>query len=189
MEFSNGSSRKSILRRLADTFTLFRVAVGFPIIISLHQGYFQFAWVLILFGGLSDIADGYLARAAGGGTVWGARLDPLADKILLSAPLLWLASNSVIPIWSIWFLISRELIITSWRSYAKGGGKASIEGKVKTILQFTSVLMLIWPDKWGEIDVTLTIQKLGWYLFWLSILMAFYSAARYIIPRSSSDPN
>jgi hypothetical protein len=55
------------------------------------------AWGLLLLGGISDAADGWLARRAGGGSAWGAQLDPLTDKILISAPLLWLAASGSQP--------------------------------------------------------------------------------------------
>lgn len=77
-------------RRLADGLTVGRAAIGLPLIVALSLGQPALAWWLLLVGGLSDAADGWLARRAGGGSVWGARLDPLTDKILILAPLLWL---------------------------------------------------------------------------------------------------
>jgi phosphatidylserine synthase len=77
-------------RRLADGLTVGRAVIGLPLILALIADQTLLAWCLLLIGGLSDAADGWLARRAGGGSVWGARLDPLTDKILISAPLLWL---------------------------------------------------------------------------------------------------
>ena len=76
------------LRRLADLLTLARAVIGLPLLLAMGAGQEVLAWWLLLLGGLSDWADGLLARRAGGGSVWGARLDPLTDKILVSAPLL-----------------------------------------------------------------------------------------------------
>ena len=75
-------------RRLADGLTVGRAALGLPLIAALSGGQPALAWWLLLLGGLSEAADGWLARRAGGGSVWGARLDPLTDKILIAAPLL-----------------------------------------------------------------------------------------------------
>ncbi|MFM7395260.1 MAG: CDP-alcohol phosphatidyltransferase family protein, partial [Cyanobium sp.] len=74
------------LRRLADLLTLARAVIGLPLLLAMGAGQEVLAWWLLLLGGLSDWADGLLARRAGGGSVWGARLDPLTDKILVSAP-------------------------------------------------------------------------------------------------------
>ena len=81
------------LRSLADGLTAGRAVLGLPLILALGAGWQGLAWWLLLLGGLSDWLDGWLARRAGGGSVWGARLDPLTDKILISAPLLWLAAR------------------------------------------------------------------------------------------------
>ena len=185
MRSSNGHQRRNMIRKLADSLTLFRLFAGLPVVLALSKGYIYVAWILILLAGLSDIGDGYLARKAGGGSLWGARLDPLADKILLCAPLIWLASKDVIPIWATWLLLSRELIVTSWRSSNKKGGPASIGGKVKTIFQFASVLLMTWPINWGEFPFVENLHKTGWYLFWPSLFIAIVSGAKYLSPNQN----
>jgi CDP-diacylglycerol---glycerol-3-phosphate 3-phosphatidyltransferase len=167
------------IRQLADGLTVARAVLGLPLIIALAGGQPALAWWLLLLGGLSDWADGALARRAGGGSVWGARLDPLTDKILISAPLLWLGSEGILPLWAIWLLLARELLISGWRSEASGGGPASLGGKAKTVLQFTSLLLLLWP--WGGDG---RAQLVGWWLFWPCLLLALSSAWGYLAPRA-----
>ncbi len=167
------------LRRLADGLTVGRAVLGLPLVLALAGGHSALAWILLLLGGLSDWADGLLARRAGGGSEWGARLDPLTDKILIAAPLLWLASRGVLPLWAIWLLLARELLISGWRSGATGGGPASLGGKAKTILQFTSLLLLLWPDGWGA-GLPAILHLLGFWLFWPSLLLALSSAWGYL---------
>ncbi len=177
------------LSKLADSLTLFRLLVGLPIVIALGNGYFFIAWGLILISGISDIADGYLARKSGSGTVWGARFDPLADKLALSAPLIYLARNYSIPIWSLWLLISRELIITSWRSNQIEGGPASKAGKAKTILLFISVLFMTWPPSLGTDNIVDLLHNVGFILYWPSLFFSFKSAIRYLMDQSNHDQN
>ncbi|MFZ9567487.1 MAG: CDP-alcohol phosphatidyltransferase family protein [Vulcanococcus sp.] len=162
-------------RRLADGLTVGRAVIGLPLIVALSTGAAALAWWLLLLGGLSDAADGWLARRAGGGSVWGARLDPLTDKILILAPLLWLGAAGSLPLWSIWLLLARELLISGWRAGQGSGGPASWGGKAKTILQFISLLLLLWP--WGGQGLW---QTLGFWLFWPSLLLALSSAWGYI---------
>tara|TARA_Y100001968_G_C19247533_1_gene662669 strand:+ start:225 stop:761 length:537 start_codon:yes stop_codon:yes gene_type:complete len=169
------------LRSLADTFTLARLILGFPIILALSFNNYSIAWIFILIGGFSDIADGIIAREADGGSPLGAKLDPLADKIMLSAPFIWLASIGQLPIWSIWLLISRELLISSWRSENKRGGPASLTGKSKTILQFLTILMMLWPSTWGNILFIQKVRLLGSLLFWPSLILALISGYNYIL--------
>ena len=138
------------------------------------------AWWLLLLGGLSDGADGWLARKAGGGSSWGARLDPLTDKILISAPLLWLGASGVLPLWAIWLLLARELAVTGWRTALSSGGPASLTAKATTSLQVLALLLMLWPPLWPGAAV---LQPLGWWLFWPSLLLALWSALGYLRQR------
>jgi CDP-diacylglycerol--glycerol-3-phosphate 3-phosphatidyltransferase len=189
----NLSGRTEILRRLADLLTLGRAVLGLPLLLALSAGAQPLAWWLLLLGGLSDAADGWLARRAGGGSVWGARLDPLTDKILISAPLLWLAAQPSggpqLPLWAVWLLLARELMISGWRAGQGTGGPASWSGKAKTILQFASLLLLLWPNGWslglapaagGDLSLPVVLQGIGWWLFWPSLLLALSSAWGYV---------
>ena len=94
-----------VLRRLADFLTILRACLGLPLLLALGADQAAVAWWLLLFGGCTDAADGMLARRGGGGSVWGARLDPLTDKILISAPLLWLAAQGRLPLAAVWLLL------------------------------------------------------------------------------------
>lgn len=167
----------TLLRRLADGLTAGRAVLGLPLIVALASGWQALAWLLLLLGGLSDWLDGLLARRAGGGSVWGARLDPLTDKILISAPLLWLAAQAVLPLWAVWLLLARELLISGWRSGQGSGGPASLGGKAKTVLQFAALLLLLWPAGWLLAPV---LHQLGWWLFWPSLALALSSAWGYL---------
>jgi CDP-diacylglycerol--glycerol-3-phosphate 3-phosphatidyltransferase len=167
-------------RRLADGLTVGRAVIGLPLIVALAAGWNALAWWLLLLGGLSDAADGWLARRAGGGSVWGARLDPLTDKILILAPLLWLGAAGSLPLWAIWLLLARELLISGWRAGQGSGGPASWSGKAKTILQFLSLLLLLWPQGWGPEAGVEALHGIGFWLFWPSLLLALSSAWGYL---------
>jgi CDP-diacylglycerol--glycerol-3-phosphate 3-phosphatidyltransferase len=184
---------EGLLRRLADLLTIGRALLGLPLLLALTGGAEASAWILLLLAGLSDAADGALARRAGGGSAWGARLDPLTDKILISAPLLWLAAQppgpQQLPVWAVWLLLARELLISGWRSGQGSGGPASWGGKAKTILQFSSLLLLLWPTHWNlglagaasdAGGVVLLLRGIGWWLFWPSLLLALSSAWGYL---------
>ena len=173
----------SSCRRLADGLTVGRAVLGLPLILALVADQGGVAWGLLLLGGLSDAADGWLARRAGGGSVWGARLDPLTDKILISAPLLWLGAAGRLPLWAIWLLLARELLISGWRAGQGSGGPASWSGKAKTILQFAALLLLLWPAGWLSAPAVTWLHGLGWLLFWPSLLLALSSAWGYLRQR------
>ena len=188
-----GGTPASWGRQLADALTVSRALIGVPVLLALTQGWFAQAWILLLLGGLSDAADGWLARRCGGGSVWGARLDPLTDKILISAPLLWLGAVQHpdlvgLPLWAVWLLLARELLISGWRAGQFNGGPASRSGKAKTILQFLALLLLLWPPAWALAPVQL-LHRLGFWLFWPSLVLALTSALGYLrAPTRTASP-
>ena len=179
-EKSFNSRRLISWPRVINGLTISRILLGLPIIITLQTGRNDIFILLMLIGGLTDFFDGYFARKYNHQTVLGAKLDPLADKILLIGPMIWLAHEKLVPLWAIWLLISRELLITSWRSDKISGAPASIQGKYKTTLQFTSIILLLWPQNWGIMSIIYIINKIGYILFWFCLLLTFSSAINYV---------
>ena len=161
--------------------------LGAPLLLLLASGHQSWAWLLLLIGAWSDWADGWMARKADGGSSWGARLDPLADKLLISAPLIWLAADQQLPLWAVWLLLARELLISGWRSASLGGAPASWLGKWKTTLQFLSLFLMLWPAGWTSVQITQVMHALGWWLFWPGLVLALWSAMAYLKPRSAPD--
>jgi len=165
---------------IINSLTISRILLGLPIIVTLTYKLYDFCILLILLGGLTDYLDGYYARKYNSQSILGAKLDPLADKIMLLGPIIWLAHEDLIPLWAIWLLLSRELLITSWRANIPTGGPASIHGKYKTLLQFGSIILLLWPKNWGTLNNIYILNKLGYILFWISLYLAISSGIKYI---------
>ena len=163
--------------------------LGLPIIISLRNGNNDVFIFLILIAALTDFLDGYFARKYDHKSVFGAKLDPLADKILLIGPMIWLVHENLVPLWAIWLIISRELLITSWRSDKTSGAPASILGKYKTTFQFTSIILLLWPKNWGTINIIYIINKIGYISFWIAFVLALSSAMKYIFTQKETHPS
>tara|TARA_B100000965_G_scaffold325356_1_gene287604 strand:+ start:6814 stop:7386 length:573 start_codon:yes stop_codon:yes gene_type:complete len=169
--------------------TISRILLGLPIIFTLKSGNNGISILLIVIGGLTDFFDGYFARKYNHQSALGAKLDPLADKILIIGPMIWLAIEDLVPLWAIWLLISRELLITSWRSDKASGGPASIQAKYKTTLQFISIILLLWPESWGGIYTVFIINKIGYILFWICLIIAYSSGIQYIISQKDTRQN
>ena len=166
--------------RIINGLTISRLLLGLPIIISLRNGNNDVFMFLILIAGLTDFLDGYFARKYDHKSVFGAKLDPLADKILLIGPMIWLVHENLVPLWAIWLIISRELVITGWRSNKTSGGPASTQGKYKTTFQFTSIILLLWPKSWGTINTVYIINKIGYISFWIALILTLSSAIKYL---------
>jgi len=97
----------------------------------------------------TDGVDGYLARSRNEVTTFGKFLDPLADKLLVTAALLALVELGVLPAWIAFVIISREFIVSGLRMVASAEGEviaASWYGKVKTVFQIIAIVMFIVKD-------------------------------------------
>ncbi|MGL4337279.1 MAG: CDP-diacylglycerol--glycerol-3-phosphate 3-phosphatidyltransferase [Turicibacter sp.] len=110
-----------------------------------------FALVIFLIAALTDFIDGYIARKYNMVTDLGKFMDPLADKLLVTAALLMLLENTLIPGWVVLIILSREFIVTGFRMMAASKGvviAAGWLGKLKTVVQFvmiSSLLLLNYP--------------------------------------------
>lgn len=93
----------------------------------------------------TDWLDGYLARRLDQVTDLGKFLDPLVDKLLILAPLLALIELRLVPAWSVFLILFRELAIAGWRVSQPQISGANLWGKLKTILQILAVALLIAP--------------------------------------------
>lgn len=97
----------------------------------------------------TDAVDGYLARTRNEVTTFGKFIDPLADKLLVTAALVALVELGKVPAWIAIVIISREFIVSGLRLVAVAEGKviaASSYGKVKTILQIAAIVGFIVKD-------------------------------------------
>ena len=95
---------------------------------------------------LTDWYDGWVARRWGYVTRWGTFLDPLADKIVTSAALIAFIYLNLVPTWTVWVIVVRDIAITFLRSYAELKGKpfdTSRMAKTKTFLQFALIYYVL----------------------------------------------
>src|SRR4029077_5185790 len=105
-------------------------------------------WACMVFtaAAITDVLDGYLARKLNVVSVLGKFLDPLADKLIVMAALVWLVPMGRIPSWVVVLLLARELSVTGLRSVAASEGvviAAGNEGKTKTALQMIGIVALV----------------------------------------------
>ena len=126
---------------------------------------------------LTDWLDGYLARRRQQITWVGEVLDPLADKLLISATLVSLVQIGLAPAWMVAVIIGREIAVTGLRSVALSRGlvvPASPLGKAKMVTQVVAVLLLLLG--WERFPVLLALGKLA---LWAVMATALGSALDY----------
>ena len=136
----------------------------------------------------SDGVDGYLARSRNEVTTFGKFLDPLADKLLVTAALLALIEMHVLPAWIALVIVSREFIVSGLRMVASAEGTvivASWYGKLKTVLQIVAILTFIVKDSaviagLGD-QVALWSQIAAWCVMGAAVVMTVVSMVDYFI--------
>lgn len=103
------------------------------------------ALILFCVASFTDFLDGYVARKYNQITDFGKFVDPLADKLLVTAALLIFIQHGQMASWMVFIILAREFIITSLRNVAAAKGKviaAAWSGKVKTCLQIAGIIAI-----------------------------------------------
>lgn len=147
-------------------------------------------WAAIVFTGaaLTDLLDGWLARKLHVVSVLGKFLDPLADKLIVMASLIWMVPMGRVPAWVVVILLGRDISITGLRSVAASEGvviAAGEEGKTKTALQMIGIIALLlgypYPLRYPGIDLgVIDMTRVGCTFVYLSLFFSITSAAQYI---------
>ena len=110
-------------------------------------------------------------------TNFGKFMDPLADKLLVSAAMICLVEMGRLPAWIVIIIISREFIISGFRLIASDNGvviAASYWGKVKTVFQMAMIIVLIFDfgGLFGIVEMA---------LIWISLILTVVSLVDYIV--------
>ena len=135
-------------------------------------------WGLIIFlvAALTDALDGAIARRTNRITVTGAMLDPIADKLLMSAAFISLVELGLAPAWIVTVIVGREFAVTGLRLIALERNvpiSANAWGKAKTTTQIIAVSLLIFSRHLGPFKV------LGPIVLWLALLLTVISMVVY----------
>ena len=159
--------------------------MGFP-------GSDYIALAIFIIASLTDLLDGKIARKYNLITDFGKFADPLADKILVTAAMLWFVEVGRMPAWALMIVILREFAVSGLRMVASDNGRviaAGWSGKVKTAATMVCVvvMLLLGPEiAWAQGN-PLTAMPVGW-LLWIDpvcvaviTLTTLYSGVEYFV--------
>ena len=135
-----------------------------------------FALGVFLVAAATDLVDGYLARRWGQVTTVGTLLDPIADKLLVSAALVSLVDIHRISAWMVILIIGREFAVSGLRSIAAAAGytiSASELGKTKMASQVVAIALVIGAMRWKA------LEDLAQMAMWAVVLFGIVSAFDY----------
>jgi CDP-diacylglycerol--glycerol-3-phosphate 3-phosphatidyltransferase len=134
------------------------------------------ALAIFLSAAATDLLDGYLARRWKQITTVGTLLDPIADKLLISAALISLVQIRRVPAWMVVLIIGREFAVSGLRSIAAAEGytiQASDLGKTKMITQVAAISMILLSIRWEALN--------GFAMLWMwgVVIFGIASAVQY----------
>lgn len=142
-----------------------------------------YAAIIFIVAAFTDWLDGFLARRNNQVSDFGKLWDPIADKLLVLAALLLLMDWGKVGLIPVLIIEARELIIGGFRSLAASKGiviAADKSGKLKTVVQFVAIIILLlndWPFTFVPVSV-------GLILIWISAALAIYSCIEYMVKNS-----
>ena len=164
-----------------NSLTLLRIfLVPFLVVVLLTKFYGReyVGLTIFLVAAVTDFFDGWIARRSNKITRLGALLDPIADKLLMSAAFISLVELGLAPAWMVVIVIGREFAVTGLRSIASQQGvtiPASPLGKSKTVSQVIAIALLILGDQLGRFIM------MGKLALWAVMLFALVSGVDYFI--------
>ncbi len=173
---------------LANKLTLLRIFLVpifmFVLLIRIPYGEY-IAAVIFIIAASTDGLDGYIARKRKQITNFGKLMDPLADKLLITAALISLVELRIIAGWIAFVIIGREFFVTGLRTIAAAEGviiAASKLGKIKTITQIVAIALLLLND----FPFSLLHLSLGKYVMYLAVFFTLWSGIDYFLKAKKS---
>jgi CDP-diacylglycerol--glycerol-3-phosphate 3-phosphatidyltransferase len=147
------------------------------------------ASILFILASITDGVDGYLARKRAQVTTIGMLLDPIADKMMVTAALVALVSYmpQIVKVWITVVIIGREFLISGLRSIASSEGftiQASDLGKLKTVVQIVAVVSCLLAHGWYQWHVGFVIIPVYWYAvasIYFAVAVSTISAIDYFV--------
>ena len=163
---------------LPNKLTLLRVILVPVFMAILYLDFAGASWValaIFIIASLTDLLDGKIARKYNLGTDFGKFADPLADKMLTTAALLWFVEVGQMPAWALLIVLIREFAVSGLRMIASDKGRviaAGWSGKVKTASTMVCIVVMFIP---GLPAILNTI------CVWIIALTTLYSGIEYFV--------
>ena len=177
-----------MLSRLPNALTLLRIALVPLLVAAFYLPYPAAQWTafaIFIVAGITDFADGHLARAMKSQSHLGAMLDPIADKLIVAAALVMLAAQGTLFGWALIpaiIILAREILVSGLREYLatlQVSVPVSSIAKWKTLLQLVAIALLI-----GGVPLDNVVhgtRDAGIYGLWLAAALTVYTGVAYVV--------
>lgn len=147
------------------------------------------ALIVYIVASVTDALDGHIARKNNLVTNFGKFLDPIADKLLVTAALLALMTISDVYLWATLIILAREFIVSAIRMISASKGvviPAGILGKFKMVFQTIAIVALliggIVPESWvlGGVSLANIVYLIGNIVLFIAVVLTIVSGAQYV---------
>ena len=169
-----------MLKHIPNALTIIRFLLIPFIVINIFSGNFIIAFIFFTVSGITDIADGCIARKFNLISNFGKLMDPLADKLTQIATIASLTLKDIIPIWILAIVLLKELIMIAGASFLYGKDVVVYSkwyGKLATVLFYVAIVFSLLinqfdlPSIWSNLDL---------WLFYLALFATLFSLLMYI---------
>ena len=169
-----------MLKHVPNILTILRFLLIPVIIFYIFTGNYTLAFVFFTFSGLTDIADGFIARKFNLVSNFGKLMDPLADKLTQIATLASLVFANMIPMWILLIVLLKEFIMICGASFLYGKDVVVYSkwyGKLATVLFYIAIVISL---LWKQFEITSIWKNLDLGLYALALFTTIFSLIMYV---------
>ncbi len=169
-----------MLKYLPNTLTIIRFLLIPLIIFYIFTGNYILAFIFFTLSGITDIADGFIARKFNFISNFGKLMDPLADKLTQIATLTSLVFTNIIPIWILIIVLLKEFIMICGASFLYGKDVVVYSkwyGKLSTVLFFVAIVISLLLK---QFEVSGFLRNLDFGLYCLALIATLFALIMYI---------
>lgn len=169
-----------MLKYVPNTLTVIRFLLIPFIVLYIFTGNYILAFIFFTISGLTDIADGFIARKFNLISNFGKLMDPLADKLTQIATLASLVINSIIPIWILLIVLLKEFIMIVGASFLYGKDVVVYSrwyGKLATVLFYVAIVISL---LFKQFEFSGIWENLDFGLYCLALIATIFSLIMYV---------
>lgn len=169
-----------MLKYLPNTLTVIRFILIPIIVFYIFTGNYILAFVFFTLSGLTDVADGFIARKFNFVSNFGKLMDPLADKLTQIATLTSLVITDIIPIWILIIVLSKEFIMIIGASFLYGKDVVVYSkwyGKLATVLLYIAIVSSLLTKQFELPEI---VSNIDFGLYCLALASTIFSLIMYI---------
>ena len=169
-----------MLKHVPNALTIIRFLLIPVIVISIFNGDYIIAFIFFTVSGITDIADGFIARKFNLISNFGKLMDPLADKLTQIATIASLTLKDIIPIWILAIVLLKELIMIAGASFLYGKDVVVYSkwyGKLATVLFYLAIVFSLLINQFNLDSIW---SNLDLWLFYLALFATVFSLLMYI---------